>query len=67
MKKVMITCDRCGRHFDIFDEQEGFGFHYNVGYGSRHDGETVDIDLCCACFDEIIDEIEEKKKAWTRS
>lgn len=48
-------CDLCGKDFNEYDEQEGFGFHYNrVGYGSQYDGCEINIDLCCDCFDKIM-------------
>lgn len=45
----------CGKQFDIWDEQENFGIHHLVGYGSKYDGERIEMDLCCDCFDKIID------------
>lgn len=53
-------CNMCGKQFDLWDEQEKFGFHYHVGYGSKHDGETIDVDLCCDCFDQVYDQIAAK-------
>lgn len=41
---------------DDFDIQEGFSFHQRLGYGSRHDEDQLDLDLCCACVDQLIDE-----------
>lgn len=39
----------------MWDKHEAFGFHYQVGYGSVHDGEQIELDLCCDCFDKIMD------------
>ena len=50
------VCDMCGKKFDMWDIQEGFGFSYSVGYGSKHDGDNVSCDLCCDCFDKLLDE-----------
>lgn len=46
-------CNLCGKEFDIWDEQEDFGFSYDVGYGSDYDGEHLEAHFCCACFDKI--------------
>lgn len=48
-------CTMCGKEFDMWDEQEGFGFNYHVGYGSKFDCSHVMVDLCCDCFDELMD------------
>lgn len=39
-----------------FDVQEGFSFNQVLGYGSKYDGETIEYDLCCDCFDVLIEE-----------
>jgi len=51
-----IFCNICGKEFDEFDMQEGFGFDYHIGYGSKFDGERIKIVFCCDCFDKIVDE-----------
>ena len=48
-------CSICGKEFDIWDKQEGFGLHHNVGYGSKFDGDQINVNLCCSCFDELMD------------
>ena len=52
MKKTV--CNMCGKDFDMWDEQEEFGFHHHVGYGSRFDEAHIDVDLCCECFDNLM-------------
>lgn len=53
IKKI---CNMCGKEFDMWDEQESFGiYNYNVGYGSKYDGDIIRLDLCCECADKIID------------
>ncbi len=59
---VKRVCNMCGRDFDEFDKQEQFGFHYNVGYGSKFDESAIQLDLCCQCFDELMDYIIPKCK-----
>lgn len=51
----MHVCNMCGKQFDLWDEQEAFGFHYCVGYGSVFDGSRIDLDLCCDCFDKLME------------
>lgn len=51
----ILKCDFCGKELNELDSQENFGFHYqHIGYGSRYDGESIDIDLCCNCFDKMM-------------
>ena len=38
----------------MWDTQENFGFHHHVGYGSEFDGEVINLDLCCECFDKLM-------------
>ncbi len=48
-------CNICGKPFDIFDRQAAFRIHNRqIGYGSIHDGQACDLNLCCACFDRLI-------------
>lgn len=56
MIKAVTYCDMCGKEFDTWDHQEKFGFAYSIGYGSKHDGDHVSCDLCCDCFDKLLDE-----------
>jgi hypothetical protein len=55
MKIHETICNVCGKTFDMSDEQEGFGFNYDVGYGSVHDGEKIRLDMCCECFDKVLE------------
>lgn len=49
-------CNRCGRELDFWDVQEDFTIYRHIGYGSVHDGDIVNLHLCCDCFDKIVDE-----------
>lgn len=51
----MKQCSMCGKEFDIFDKQLGFTFDKYIGYGSIHDMDRVKLNLCCECFDKLID------------
>ena len=51
----MTKCDICGKEFDVWDQQEGFGFDRHIGYGSKFDGEHIRVDMCVECFDEMME------------
>lgn len=54
MKKCY--CNLCGKEMDFWDVQEAFSIQsFNIGYGSKHDGEALELDLCCDCMDDLID------------
>ena len=54
MKKCY--CNLCGKEMDFWDVQEEFSIKsFNIGYGSKHDGDSLELDLCCDCMDELID------------
>ena len=48
-----IKCNFCGKEMDEFDIMLNFTISKEIGYGSVHDGEKVNMRLCCACFDRI--------------
>lgn len=51
----MRVCNKCGRPIDFGDKFPGFTYEGKAGYGSKYDGENVVLDLCCDCFDWLID------------
>lgn len=53
---VKKVCNMCGKDFDMWDAQESFGFDYHVGYGRWFDGSNIQLDLCCDCFDKLMNE-----------
>ena len=48
-------CNICGKELSEDAEKEHIGIHQKIGYGSNHDGETIDFDNCWECFDTIIE------------
>jgi len=50
------VCNRCGKELDFFDQQQDFTIHKHIGYGSVHDGDHVNLQLCCECFDKAVAE-----------
>lgn len=53
---IIHKCDLCGKFLNEHDELESFGLHCEVGYGSKYDGCSINIDICCECFDKMMDE-----------
>lgn len=51
-----LYCNKCGKKMDMWDTQEDFSLQRNLGYGSRYDGDNLDLDLCCDCMDKLIEE-----------
>lgn len=52
MSKIVI-CNKCGKAFDKWDEQENFHIHGFLGYGTKYDGSKIELDLCCHCLEEL--------------
>lgn len=48
-------CNICGKDMDFWDRQQRFDMNVDVGYGSIHDGESVELHICCDCFDKLLD------------
>lgn len=47
-------CNKCGIVLDRWDLENDFTIHKKIGYGSMHDGETVELHLCSWCMDNLI-------------
>lgn len=54
-----IVCNMCGKDFSETDTYLAFGMHNNIGYGSKHDGDVMNLDLCCDCTDKFIAKLSE--------
>lgn len=50
-----IYCNLCGKKFDEWDKQEAFSIHRRCGYGTKYDGETIQMDICCECMNKLIE------------
>lgn len=50
-----ITCNKCGKEFDLWDRQEAFHIYRDLGYGTKYDGSFLELDLCCKCMEELIE------------
>lgn len=55
MRETKYKCSRCGATLDVCDRQSGLSFIKDMGYGSKFDGEKIEISLCCDCTDFIIE------------
>ena len=44
----------------VFENQMLISIHDRIGYGSKHDGSMLDLDICPDCFDKLIDGFTEK-------
>ena len=49
------TCHLCGKQFHFWDERQDFSFSRHVGYGSKYDRTDIALNLCCHCFDKVMD------------
>lgn len=56
------VCNLCGKIVDERMIECQFSLHTMMAYGSRHDGDLLDIDLCPGCADKVIEELQEKCK-----
>jgi len=50
-----IRCHVCGKYFDCHDYAHNLCMDKEMGYGSSHDLERIQLNLCCDCFDKILD------------
>ena len=48
-------CNMCGKTFDFWDHEENASFDHIIGYGSSHDMHRIKLNLCCNCFDKVLD------------
>ena len=48
------TCHLCGKQFNLWDERQDFSFERHVGYGSKYARKDIALNLCCNCFDKVM-------------
>jgi len=61
MAKGLTRCNVCGKTVEqVFEGLMPISIHDRVGYGSKHDGSMLDLDICSDCFDKLIDSFVEK-------
>ena len=47
----------CGKELDDWDLNADFHFKRYIGFGSAYDLSIFEAQLCCKCFDKILDTI----------
>lgn len=52
---VSCCCNKCGKELDLWDMKEDFAIKRDLGYGTKYDGDKLDIHLCCDCMEKLID------------
>lgn len=62
MMKTNNRCSICGKKLNTLDKELGFKYNGKVGYGSVHDGEHIQLNICCDCFDKIVEKQEKREK-----
>lgn len=50
-----MYCKLCGRQLDYYDVIEDYSIVRRLGYGTKYDGEYIDLRLCCDCMEQLID------------
>lgn len=52
----LIPCNMCGKNLNTWDVLENFSINANLGYGTKYDGNTLELHLCCSCMEKLIEE-----------
>lgn len=50
-----LVCNMCGKELDLWDKQEEFSIYRMCGYGTKFDGDSIELDLCCDCMEKLVD------------
>lgn len=56
MKKIIITCDRCGKDLDLtYRNHINFNLYYWHGgiLGGEEDNDKFDLDICESCAEKL--------------
>ena len=52
---ISTECTMCGKTLDEDDMFENYSADMHIGYGSKYDMSRLRFQLCCSCFDRILD------------
>lgn len=52
---ITCYCNKCGKKIDNYHVFIGLTATNSLGYGSKYDGDLLQLDLCTDCMDELID------------
>ena len=58
----ILKCNCCGSEINNTQRPYGIGVHTRIGYGSKFDGQEIDLDLCSDCLDKIMNYMNKKFK-----
>lgn len=50
-----VRCNVCGRPFGLVDKYGGLFIDEVLGYGTKHDGERLCMNICCRCLESMIE------------
>ena len=54
---IIPKCTMCEKPLDEWDMGEDFYFKRRIGYGSKYDFHIFEAQLCCSCFDKVLDKV----------
>lgn len=52
--EVKPRCNICGEELSEIDKVADFSIERLLGYGTVYDGEILDMHICCACMERLI-------------
>lgn len=52
-----ILCNVCGEDPRLKKVHIEIDIHQPIGYGSRYDGDKIDLDVCANCVDTVLEAI----------
>lgn len=52
---ISTECTMCGKTLDDYDKYENYSADMHIGYGSKYDMSRIRFQLCCDCFDRVLD------------
>ena len=55
MRECKVICNMCGKEIDEMDLAcNDFTINHQFGYGSIHDSDFLEIDLCSTCQNKLV-------------
>lgn len=50
-----IKCNLCKKELDFWDMTEDYSIKGRLGYGTKYDGNDLELHICCECMNKLID------------
>lgn len=47
-------CNVCGKALKNPRDLDFVNIHFRIGYGSKYDGDMIDMDICPECLDKML-------------